>query len=125
MPFLIREIPYSNPCPEVFSPATVTALFRNSSQMLASDVLRIRPRYLVFASFPNDHSLCIQGLRRLNVGLTARRPGFNHRSVQVGFLVTKVILGLVPPPVLLYSLSVFSHQCNIVIFSLYIKLCYM
>ena len=27
----------------------------------------------------------------------SRRPGFNHRSVQVGFVVTEVTMGLVPP----------------------------
>lgn len=95
MLFLTRETPYSNPCPEVFSPASVTVLFRNSSQMLNSDVPQIKQRYLLSSSFPNDHSLCIQRLKRLTVGLTARRPGFSHRSVQVRYVFTGVTMGLV------------------------------
>jgi len=70
-------------------------LFRNSSQMLAADVLQIRPRYLPSTSLPTDHSLCIQSLKRSAVGIAAQRPGFNHGSVQVGFVFTEVTTGLV------------------------------
>ena len=45
-------------------------------------------------------------LRRLVASLQTRAPGFDPRSVHVGFLVDKVALGQVFPP----SISVFPCQ---------------
>jgi hypothetical protein len=42
-------------------------------------------------------------LRRLVAGLSPRRPGFDPRSVHMGFVVDKVALGLVFLPVLQFS----------------------
>jgi hypothetical protein len=42
-------------------------------------------------------------LRRLVAGISPRRPGFDSRSVHVGFVVDKVVLGQVFPRVLLFS----------------------
>ena len=126
MPFLIRKIADSNLCSEVFSSANVTVIFRNSSQMFIADVLQIRPWYFPAASLPNVHSLCIQSLKRLAVGITARRPGFKHGSVLVGFVFTEVTMGLVffpshslllaniLPPNATYSSNVYwtVHYCN-------------
>jgi hypothetical protein len=42
-------------------------------------------------------------LRRLVVGLSPRRHGFNARPLHVGFMVDKVTLGVVSVPVLPFS----------------------
>jgi hypothetical protein len=46
-------------------------------------------------------------LRRLAAGLSPQRPRFDPGSVHVGFVVDKVALGQVFPPVLWFSPSVF------------------
>jgi len=112
MRFLMREILYSNPCPEVFPPARVAILFRNSSQKLTADVLQIRPRYIPSASLPTDRSLFIQHLKRLTVGITTRRPGFRHREFQVGFVVTEVTTKLVFPSPFLLLVSILPPKLH-------------
>ena len=52
-------------------------------------------------------------LRRLVAGLSLWRPGFDPRTVHVGFVVEKVALGQVPP--LEYSrapLFDYTHECT-------------
>jgi hypothetical protein len=53
-------------------------------------------------------------LRRLAAGLPPRRPGFDPRSVHVGFVVDKVALGQVFPPEFFgFPLSISFHRCSI------------
>jgi hypothetical protein len=50
-----------------------------------------------------NKSQAVPWLRRLVVGLSPRRPGFDPGSVYVGFVVDKVSLGQVFPRVLRFS----------------------
>jgi hypothetical protein len=58
----------------------------------------------------------VSWLRRLVAGFTSRRPGFDPRSVQVGFVVDKVALGQVfPPEYFGFTLSSSFHRCSIIL----------
>jgi hypothetical protein len=52
-------------------------------------------------------------LRRLVAGLSPRRPGFDLRSVHVGFVVDKVALGRFFPEYFGFLLSVSFLRCSI------------
>jgi hypothetical protein len=49
------------------------------------------------------YQIAVPWLRRLAAGLSPRRPGFDPRSVHVGFVVDKVVLGQVFLRVLRFS----------------------
>jgi len=55
-------------------------------------------------------------VRRLDAGLSMRRPGFDHRSIDARFVVEKMALGrgfvqVIP----FYSQSAQYHECSITI----------
>jgi hypothetical protein len=52
-------------------------------------------------------------LRRLAAGLPGRRPEFDPRSVHVGFLVDKMVLGQGFPEYFSLPLSISFHRCSI------------
>jgi hypothetical protein len=67
---------------------------------------------IIFSSSNHD-GRAVPWLRRLVAVLSPRRPGFNHGSVHVGFVVDKVALGQVFPEYFGFPLSISFHPCPI------------
>jgi hypothetical protein len=57
--------------------------------------------------------MTVPWLRALVVGLSLRRPGFDLRSIRMGFVVDKVALGQVFPACFGFPLSVSFLLCSI------------